>query len=132
MVLLRRERLGSQRGGAVAIENGAGIGHYSLSNFGDGYELIGKPSLSSSAVLGAFGYSPIGPFGPRGTSIHSRTISISSRRRGRHLWSARPPELSTSPNTLVISYDVDPIGPQGLAIRDASVYRPRFIDVTLH
>ena len=40
------------------------------------------------------------------------------------------PELSPSPNTLVVSYDVSPLGPAAGTITDASIYRPRFLDVT--
>ena len=41
------------------------------------------------------------------------------------------PELSTAPNTLVVSYDVNFAATHGLENPDSSVYRPRFIDVTV-
>ena len=39
------------------------------------------------------------------------------------------PELSSNPNTLVVSYDVNPKAAQGINSPDAWIYRPRFIDV---
>jgi len=41
------------------------------------------------------------------------------------------PELSTAPNVLVASYDVNFWATHGLVNPDASVYRPRFIDITV-
>jgi hypothetical protein len=83
--------------------------------------------------VSAFGCSPIGPFGPQQEIYTPPEPSTYPHSYGVITYNAHAhPELSPSSNTLVISYDVNPAVPKGLAIPDASIYRPRFIDVTLH
>jgi hypothetical protein len=41
------------------------------------------------------------------------------------------PELSTLPNTLVLSYDVGAVDPITGSLMEASLDRPRFLDVTI-
>jgi hypothetical protein len=122
--------------GAVPIENKASEGsHLSVTRvagtFGVAYALV--TASSGNKITTAFGCSPIGPFGARQAIYTTPEPSKYPASDGVITYGAHAhPELSSSSNTLVISYDVDPIGPKGLAVRDASIYRPRFIDVTLH
>ena len=122
--------------GAVPIENNASEGsHLSVTRvagtFGVAYALV--TASSGNKIKSAFGCSPIGPFGAQQAIYTTPEPSTYPAIDDVITYGAHAhPELSSSPNTLVISYDADPIGPRGLATRDASIYRPRFIDVTLH
>ncbi len=121
---------------ATPIENSVQAeAHLSVSRitgaFGVGYALVYMPSLGSTRVTTAFGCSPVGPFGPPQAIYTTPEPSQYPPIDGVITYGAHAhPELSSSPNTLVISYDVDPVGRKGLSVRDASIYRPRFIDVT--
>jgi hypothetical protein len=117
----------------VPIEHAGDRTHLSVSkvagSFGTGYAFV----TGYTQVVSAFGCSPIGPFGsqqaiytPPEPSTYPHSYGVITYNAHAH------PELSPSSNTLVISYDVNPAVPKGLAIPDASIYRPRFIDVTLH
>ncbi len=120
---------------ATAVPIGNNVGqHFSVSRIGSAYALITIPSYTENGVMGAFGCSPVGPFGPQQTlystperSMYPSSYNVVSYGAHAH------PELTTAPNTLVVSYDVNEerYGPRGVAVENASVYRPRFIDVTL-
>ena len=102
-----------------------------VSKVGSLYVLIARPAYSNS-IVGAFGCSPVGPFGPPQNIYAPPEPSAYPQSYGVLTYSAHAhPELSNDPNTLVVSYDVNPMGTQGLKIPDASIYRPRFIDVTV-
>jgi hypothetical protein len=118
----------------VPIENAGKRTHLSVSrvtgSFGTSYAFVtmnGHPQ-----VVSAFGCSPVGPFGPQQAIYTPPEPSAYPSSDGIITYNAHAhPELSQSSNTLVISYDVDPAVPRGLANPDPSIYRPRFIDVTL-
>ena len=101
--------------------------------FGSGYALISMPSLTSRQVISSFACTPIGPFGSQQVIYTTPEPSHYPAGDGVITYGAHAhPELSSSSGQLVISYDVDPIGAKGLATPDASIYRPRFIDVTMN
>ncbi len=117
---------------AVPIENTGTLSHFSVSRVGGLYVFITKSSFSTNEITAAFGCSPVGPFGspepiyatPE-SSQYPSAYSVSTYGAFAH------PELSTSPNTLVVSYDVGAQVPISTPVLDASIYRPRFLDVTL-
>ncbi len=122
---------------AGPIAGGVETAHMSVSRVATGsgttYALVTMPSLADHHVVAAFGCSPTGPFGPEQDVYTtpepaSYPSSYDVITYGAHAH----PELDPSPNTLVVSYDVNPVGPQGLSVPDASIYRPRFIDIALH
>jgi hypothetical protein len=119
-------------GAAAPIENVGTVSHFSVTLVGNEYVFISKPSIESNGIVAAFGCSPVGPFGPAQTIYSTPEPGEYSASYGVVTYGAHAhPDLSSSPNTLVISYDVNPKGKKGLDIPDASVYRPRFIDLTL-
>ena len=119
-------------GAAVPIENVGTTSHFSVTPIGNEYVFISKPSVESNGIVAAFGCSPIGPFGAAQTIYSTPEPGQYPASDGVLTYGAHAhPDLSSSPNTLVISYDVNPKGKKGLDIPDASVYRPRFIDLTL-
>ncbi len=89
----------------------------------------------SDRLVGRFGPSPTGPFGPA-TTLYRTPESGSSglyRDAGVYTYNAHVhPEYST-PDRLVISYDVNSIDTSagGDVYRQVSIYRPRFIVVLL-
>ena len=123
--------------GSAPIENYVEEVHPSVSkvsgSFGTAYALVSAHSSSNPQVLTAsFGCSPVGPFGPQQTIYTPPEPSAYPASDGVITYDPHGhPELSLSSNKLVISYDVDPAVPRGLANPDPSIYRPRFIDVTL-
>ena len=118
---------------AVPIEHAGKGTFFSVSHvtgsFGAGYMFVtGYDQVSS-----AFGCSPVGPFGPAQTIYTPPELSTYPHSYGIVTYNTHAhPDLSPSSNTLMISYDVNPAVPKGLAIPDTSIYRPRFVDVTLH
>jgi hypothetical protein len=116
---------------AVPVEHMKTLSRFSVSKVGSLYVLIARPAYSNE-IVGAFGCSPVGPFGPPQSIYAPPEPSAYPQSYGVLTYSAHAhPELSNDPNTLVVSYDVNPMGTQGLKIPDASIYRPRFIDVTV-
>jgi hypothetical protein len=117
---------------AVPIENVGTLSHFSVSKVRGVYVFITKSSFKTNEITAAFGCSPVGPFGspepiyatPEGSEYPS-SYAVSTYGAFAH------PELSTSPNTLVVSYDVGAQGPVSTSVIDASIYRPRFLDVTV-
>jgi hypothetical protein len=100
-------------------------------NLGPMYALITMSPFPGNEVVGSFSCSPVGPFGPQQPlytppepSMYPPDIGVITYGAHAH------PELSSTPNSLVVSYDVNPIGPKGISNSDPSIYRPRFIDVT--
>ncbi len=88
----------------------------------------------SSEIVAAVACSPVGPFGPS-QAIYTMPESSSypTSYGGISTYDAKlHPELDTSPNTLVASYDVNFWAIHALVNPDASVYRPRFIDITVN
>jgi len=108
---------------AVPIADVGTVSHLSVTPIGNEYVCISKPSVESNGIVATFGCSPVGPFGPAQTiySIpelgqYPATYRVITYGAHAH------PDLSSSPNTLAISYDVNPKGKKGLDIPDAPVY----------
>ena len=122
---------------ATPIERAVENGHLGVTKvsgtFGTAYALIAMHSyIKPQVMVAAFSCSPIGPFGPQQTIYTPPEQSTYPSSDGIRTYDAHAhPELSSSSNSLVISYDVDPAVPKGLSNRDSSIYRPRFIDVTM-
>ncbi len=91
--------------------------------------------LSTNRVVGRFSPSPTGPFGPTVTLYRTPESGGSGRYRDADVYTYNAhvhPEFSTS-TSLVISYDVNSLetAPGGDVYRDVSIYRPRFVVVSL-
>jgi hypothetical protein len=85
------------------------------------YVFISKSSWLTNEITAAFSCSPVGPFGAPQPFY---ATPESSEFQGVVTYGAfAHPDLSTLPNTLVVSYDVGAVGPP--------LYRPRFLDVTV-
>ena len=117
---------------AVPIENTGTLSHFSVSRVSGLYVFITKSSFRTNEITAAFGCSPVGPFGPAEpiyatpeSSEYPPVYSVSTYGAFAH------PELSTSPNTLVVSYDVGGQAQVSTSVIDASIYRPRFLEVTV-
>ncbi len=90
----------------------------------------------SDRLVGRFGPSPTGPFGPATTLYVTRESGGSGLYHDADVYAYNAhvhPEYSTS-TRLVISYDVNSLdtSPGGDVYRHVSIYRPRFIVVSLH
>jgi hypothetical protein len=106
---------------AVPIESIGTVSHFSVSRVGGLYVFISKSSWLTNEITAAFSCSPVGPFGAP-QAIYATPES--SEFPGVVTYGAfAHPDLSTLPNTLVVSYDVGAVGPP--------LYRPRFLDVTV-
>lgn len=117
---------------AVPIENIGTTTHFSVSKVGNLYIFIAKSSWMTNEITAAFGCSPVGPFGPSQPIYGTPEGAEYPSGYGVVTYGAfAHPELSTLPNTLVVSYDVGAAGPLSSSITDSSVYRPRFVDVTV-
>jgi Domain of unknown function (DUF5005) len=122
----------SNPAGAVPIEDIGTLSHFSISKVGGIYVFITKSSWTTNEISAAFGCSPIGPFGPPQSIYSTPEGSEYPTGDGVITYGAfAHPELSTLPNTLVVSYDVSAVGPTSGSIVDASLYRPRFLDVAV-
>jgi len=117
---------------AVPIETMGTTSHFSVSKVGDGFVFITKSSWMTPEITAAFGCSPVGPFGsPRPIYATPEASLYPSPYRVVTYGALAHPELSRSPDTLVVSYDVDALGVIEQSWSDAAICRPRFIDVTL-
>jgi hypothetical protein len=117
---------------AVPIETIGTSSHFSVSKVGSLYVFIAKTSLQTNQITAAFGCSPVGPFGPPEDIYDTPEASQYPPTYGIYSYGAfAHPELSTGPNTLVVSYDVAAAHPQSGSLIDASVGRPRFLYVTV-
>ena len=117
---------------AVPIETIGTASHFSVSKVGDLYMFISKTSWETNEITAAFGCSPVGPFGPPQPLYATPEGAQYPPGDGVVTYGAfAHPELSKSPNTLVVSYDVKAVGPTSGTSTDASIYRPRFLDVTV-
>jgi len=117
---------------ALPIEQIPTESHFSVSNVEGTYVFVARSSVFSGDIVGAFGCSPVGPFGPTQDIYDPPEPAQYPASAGVVTYGAHAhPELSTSPNSLVVSYDVNPRGANGIENRDSSIYRPRFIDVTV-
>jgi hypothetical protein len=116
---------------AIPIENIGTKSHFSVSKVGSLYVFITKSSWTTHEITASFGCSPVGPFGPPRPIYTPPEDSAYPSSYGVVTYGAfAHPELSTSPNTLVISYDVGAAGPTDACLVEASICRPRFLDVT--
>lgn len=91
--------------------------------------------LFTDRLVGRFGSSPTGPFGPAVTLYRTPEGGASGLYRDPEVYTYNAhahPELST-PTSLVISYDVNSLdtSPGGDVYRQVSIYRPRFVVVSL-
>jgi hypothetical protein len=117
---------------AVPVEHISMQSHFSVSAVAGAYLFVARSSPFSDQVVGALGCSPVGPFGPTQSIYATPEPAAYPPSYGVVTYGARAhPELSTAPNTLVVSYDVNFAATHGLTNPDSSVYRPRFIDVTV-
>ena len=117
---------------AVPIETMGTLSHFSVSKVGSLYVFIAKTSLLANQITAAFGCSPVGPFGPPEDIYDTPDASHYPPTYGVYTYGAfAHPELSTGPDTLVLSYDVAAANPQSGSLIDASVGRPRFLYVTV-
>ena len=117
---------------AVPVESLPTLSHFSVSDVGGTYILVARSTVESDEIVGAVGCSPVGPFGPQVNIYNTPEPTQYPASDGVMTYGAHAhPELSPSPNTLLVSYDVNPIAPQGLKNPDSSIYRPRFITVTV-
>jgi len=117
---------------AAPIETVGTLSHFSVSRVGNTYVFITKSSWDTSEITASFGCSPVGPFGPPQPIYATPEESTYPAGDGIITYGAfAHPELGTSPKTLVVSYDVGAIGPMSGSISDTSVYRPRFLEVTV-
>ena len=115
---------------AVSIEHIYTLLHLSVTKVAGAYMFIASPSPVDNQVDAAFGCSPIGPFSAMHTIYSTPESTHYPVADGVITYGAHAhPELSSNPNTLVVSYDVNPKAAQGINSPDASIYRPRFIDV---
>lgn len=117
---------------AVPIENIGTVSHFSVSKVGSTYVFIAKSSWLTNEITVSIGCSPMGPFGPAEpiyatpeASAYPASYDVVTYGAFAH------PELSTLPNTLVVSYDVGAVDPITGSLMDASLDRPRFLDVTI-
>lgn len=108
---------------------------HSVSRWGDGYVLVTHDTteLFSKRVLGYFSCSPTGPFvnpvelyqtpetGETGSYEDADIITYNSHDH---------PDLRSG-NTLLVSYNVNSLDPNDDLYDDVSIYRPRFVAVTL-
>ena len=97
---------------AVPIETIGTTSHFSVSKVGDLYMFISKTSWKTNEITAAFGCSPVGPFGPPQPLYVTPEGAQYPPGDGVVTYGAfAHPELSKSPNTLVVSYDVKGVGP---------------------
>lgn len=116
----------------VPIDRAVPVSSFSVSEIGTAYVLIAKTSLSSNEIMGALGCSPVGPFGPLQSVYATPEETQYPASDGVVTYGAHAhPELSAPADSVVVSYDVNPRGPQELKVPDASIYRPRFLYVTV-
>jgi len=91
--------------------------------------------LSTDRLVGRFGRTPTGPFGPPVTLYRTPETGRAGVYRDADVYTYNAhahPEFST-PTRLVISYDVNSLdtAPGGDVYRRVSIYRPRFVVVSL-
>jgi hypothetical protein len=117
---------------AIPIETIGTAGHFSVAKVGGLYMFISKASWETDEITAAFGCSPVGPFGPPQPMYATPEGGQYPPADDVVTYGALAhPELSKSSNTLVVSYDVRAVGSTSGTITDASIYRPRFLDVTV-
>jgi hypothetical protein len=122
----------SDQAAAAPIETIGTASHFSVSKVGGLYVFIGKSSWTTDEITASFGCSPVGPFGPSQPIYATPEGSDYPSGDGVVTYGAfAHPELSTQPNTLVVSSDVSAEGPTSASNTDPSLYRPRFLDVTV-
>lgn len=93
-------------------------------------------TLDTDRVVGRFGASPAGPFGPAVGLFRTPESGGSGLYRNPRVYTYNAhvhPEFST-PTSLVISYDVNSVDTAagGDLYRQVTLYRPRFVVVSLH
>ena len=122
----------SDAAAAEPISSVGTLSHFSVSKVGSLYVLITKSFLTTNVITAAFGCNPVGPFGPPQPIYATPEASEFPSVDGVVTYGAfAHPELSKSPNTLVVSYDVNVSSTNNDPALDASLYRPRFLDVTI-
>ena len=122
----------SDAAAAEPISSVGTLSHFSVSKVGSLYVFITKSFLTTNVITAAFGCNPVGPFGPPQPIYATPEASEFPSVDGVVTYGAfAHPELSKSPNTLVVSYDVNVSSANDDSALDASLYRPRFLDVTI-
>lgn len=108
---------------------------HSVSRFGDGYVLVTHDTAEafSARVLGYFSCSPTGPF--------VRPVELYRTPETGLYGSYGDPDIITynahdhpdrrSGSTLLVSYNVNSLDPNNDLYADISIYRPRFVAITL-
>ena len=113
---------------AATIESANPLGYFSISDVGGTYVFVAKVSLTSDEIVAAVGCSPVGPFGPLQNVYATPEEARYPTSDGVEVYGAHAhPELGAPPGSVVVSYDVNPKGPKELDVPDATIYRPRFL-----
>ncbi|MCW5952191.1 MAG: DUF4185 domain-containing protein [Propionibacteriaceae bacterium] len=114
----------------------AGVGNeYSVTPFRDGYLLVTQDTneLFSSKVLGYTSCSPTGPFVNPVTLFEMAEVGALGSYGDPDVFAYNAhvhPELSSN-SRLLVTYNVNSFDNVGDVYDDVSIYRPRFIDVTI-
>jgi hypothetical protein len=117
---------------ATPIEQVDFTNHVSVTPVDGRFLYVARAAQYSTQILAAVGCSPVGPFGPPSTVYSVPEPAAYPASYGVHAYGAHAhPELPSPPGTLVVSYDVNFWAVHGLANPDSTVYRPRFITLSV-
>lgn len=111
----------------------AGVANeYSVTPFKDGYLLITQDTneIFSSNILAYTSCSPTGPFEPAGLVYQMPEVGEGGSYGNANIWAYNAhehPELRTR-DTILVTYNVNSFDSDEL-YEDASIYRPRFIEI---
>lgn len=116
---------------SVAVMDGV-ANEYSVSRYRDGYLLITQDTneLFSRNIVAYTSCSPTGPFQPAGLVYQMPEVGAAGSYGNPNVWGYNAhehPELRTR-DTLLITYNVNSFDSSEL-YTDASIYRPRFVEV---
>lgn len=115
----------------VAVMDGV-ANEYSVSEFRDGYLLITQDTheLFSRNIVAYTSCSPTGPFQPAGLVYQMPEVGAAGSYGNPNIWAYNAhehPELRTR-DTILVTYNVNSFDSSEL-YEDASIYRPRFVEV---
>jgi hypothetical protein len=108
---------------------------YSVTKFADGYLLTTHDTteLFSPRIMGYFSCTPTGPFTNRTELYRTPETGALGSYGNPNVWtynSHEHPDLRSG-NRLLISYNVNSFDPNNDLYADVTIYRPRFVDITL-